>query len=166
MAPAVRRTRNILMWCHSHTESFSRGTLTSESACELVSWPAIAFGGVIGPLLLMIGLARTPASTTALLLNLEGVLTALFAWFIVHENFDRRSALGMIAIVAGGVVARDAGCGRELQVYSSARACVPPPASRLRTRRINPISALTVAVRHRRSGGSDEHGRPEERVPR
>jgi drug/metabolite transporter (DMT)-like permease len=65
---------------------------------------AIAFGGVIGPLLLMLGLARTPASSASLLLNLEGVFTALIAWFVFHENFDRRIALGMAAIVAGGIV--------------------------------------------------------------
>lgn len=65
---------------------------------------AILFGGVAGPLLLMLGLARTPAATASLLLNLEGVLTATLAWFVFRENFDRRIALGMIAIVAGGVV--------------------------------------------------------------
>jgi drug/metabolite transporter (DMT)-like permease len=65
---------------------------------------AIAFGGVVGPLLLLIGLARTPAAAASLLLNLEGVLTAVLAWFVFRENFDRRIALGMLAIVAGGAV--------------------------------------------------------------
>ena len=65
---------------------------------------AIAFGGVLAPLLLMIGLTRTPASGASLLLNLEGVFTALIAWFVFRENFDRRIALGMLAIVAGGIV--------------------------------------------------------------
>jgi drug/metabolite transporter (DMT)-like permease len=37
---------------------------------------AILFGGVIAPVLLMVGLARTPAASASLLLNLEGVLTA------------------------------------------------------------------------------------------
>ncbi len=63
---------------------------------------AIAFGGIVGPLLLMVGLARTPASAASLLLNLEGVFTALLAWFVFREHFDRRIALGMAAIVAGG----------------------------------------------------------------
>jgi drug/metabolite transporter (DMT)-like permease len=65
---------------------------------------AIAFGGVVGPLPLLIGLARTPASAASLLLNLEGVFTALLAWFVFRENFDRRIALGMLAIGAGSVV--------------------------------------------------------------
>jgi drug/metabolite transporter (DMT)-like permease len=64
---------------------------------------ATAFGGVFGPLLLMIGLTRTPASGASLLLNLEGVFTALLAWFVFRENFDRRIALGMLSIVAGGL---------------------------------------------------------------
>ena len=40
---------------------------------------AIAAGGVAGPLLLMLGLSRTPAASASLLLNLEGALTALIA---------------------------------------------------------------------------------------
>jgi drug/metabolite transporter (DMT)-like permease len=63
---------------------------------------AISFGGVLGPLLLMVGLTHTPASAASLLLNLEGVLTALLAWVVFRENVDRRIALGMTAIVAGG----------------------------------------------------------------
>jgi len=65
---------------------------------------AILFGGVLGPVLLMTGLRSTPAASASLLLNLEGVLTAALAWFVFHENFDRRIALGMVLIVAGGVV--------------------------------------------------------------
>ena len=65
---------------------------------------AIGFGGVLGPALLMGGLARTPASSAALLLNLESVFTALLAWFVFRENFDRRIALGMAVIFVGGIV--------------------------------------------------------------
>jgi len=65
---------------------------------------AILFGGVIGPVLLMVGLGRTPASAASLLLNLEGVFTAIIAWTIFRENVDRRIALGMALIVVGGAV--------------------------------------------------------------
>src|SRR5438128_2305406 len=41
---------------------------------------AIGFGGLVGPLLLLIGLSHTPASAASLFLNLEGVFTALLAW--------------------------------------------------------------------------------------
>lgn len=63
---------------------------------------AIGFGGGLGPLLLLVGLRQTPASGASLLLNLEGVFTALMAWFIFHENVDRRVALGMLALLLGG----------------------------------------------------------------
>jgi drug/metabolite transporter (DMT)-like permease len=64
---------------------------------------AVLAGGVIGPVLLMWGLAQTPASSASLLLNLEGVLTALLAWVVFKENFDRRIAMGMALIAAGGL---------------------------------------------------------------
>jgi drug/metabolite transporter (DMT)-like permease len=71
-------------------------------------WPwlagAILAGGVIGPVLLMFGLTGMAASGASLLLNAEGVFTALLAWFAFKENFDRRIALGMLAIVAGAIV--------------------------------------------------------------
>lgn len=65
---------------------------------------AIGFGGVLGPVLLMFGLAKMPATGASLLLNAEGVFTALLAWFVFKENFDRRIALGMVAIVGGAIV--------------------------------------------------------------
>jgi drug/metabolite transporter (DMT)-like permease len=65
---------------------------------------AIALGGVAGPVLLMLGLARTPAATASLLLTMEGAATALLAWFVFHENFDRRIALGMACLVAGAAM--------------------------------------------------------------
>lgn len=65
---------------------------------------AVLFGGVLGPVLLMVGLTSTPGSTASLLLNLESVLSALIAWVVFRENVDVRIFLGMIAIVAGGVL--------------------------------------------------------------
>ena len=71
-------------------------------------WPwllgAIAFGGVLGPVLMMLGLARTGAGTASLLLNLEAVLTAVIAWLVFHENAGRRIVLGMLLILAGGAM--------------------------------------------------------------
>ncbi|HJR12978.1 MAG TPA: EamA family transporter [Rhodanobacteraceae bacterium] len=65
---------------------------------------AIGFGGVLGPLALMLGLTRTPAATASLLLNLEAVLTAVLAWVVFRENTDRRIVLGMLLIVTGAVL--------------------------------------------------------------
>jgi drug/metabolite transporter (DMT)-like permease len=65
---------------------------------------AVAFGGAIGPYLLMYGLRITDSASASLILNLEGVFTALLAWFAFHENFDGRIAAGMALIVAGGAL--------------------------------------------------------------
>jgi len=81
-APAVRLPRNEMSWFAA----------------------AIMAGGIFAPVLLMIGLTSMPASDASLLLNAEGFFTALLAWFAFKENFDRRIALGMVAIVAGAVV--------------------------------------------------------------
>jgi drug/metabolite transporter (DMT)-like permease len=79
----------------------SEATMSRRDAAWLAA--AILFGGIVGPVLLMVGLVRTPASTASLLLNLEGVFTAAIAWFVFRESFDRRIALGMFAIVLGGL---------------------------------------------------------------
>lgn len=63
---------------------------------------AILFGGVLGPALLMLGLAQTTAASASLLLNVEGVLTAVIAWVVFRENADRRIVTGMAAIALGG----------------------------------------------------------------
>jgi drug/metabolite transporter (DMT)-like permease len=52
----------------------------------------------------MFGLVRMAASGASLPLNAEAVFTALLAWFVFKENFDRRIALGMVAIVAGAAI--------------------------------------------------------------
>ncbi len=65
---------------------------------------AVILGGIVGPVLLMIGLVSTPGSTASLLLNFEAVFTAMLAWFVFEENFDRRIALGFVLIVVGGLV--------------------------------------------------------------
>ncbi len=79
-----------------------------EQALSRSDWPwlagAIAAGGIAGPLLLMTGLARSDAATASLLLTLEGAATALMAWFIFHEGFDRQIAIGMMFLVAGAAV--------------------------------------------------------------
>ncbi len=65
---------------------------------------AVLCGGGLAPVLLMAGLSAMAASHAALLLNAEAVLTALLAWIVFKENFDRRIAAGMAAIVAGALL--------------------------------------------------------------
>src|SRR5258708_6272805 len=46
----------------------------------------ILFGGILGPVLLMLGLRSTPASSASLLLNLEGLATMAIAWIAVRRS--------------------------------------------------------------------------------
>lgn len=109
---------------------------------------AVAFGGVLGPYLLMYGLQLTDSASASLILNLEGVFTALLAWFAFKENFDRRIAAGMALIVAGGVVlssgtaVRAAGIGGPLAI---AAACLAWAIDNNLTRKVAGNDAMLIA---------------------
>jgi drug/metabolite transporter (DMT)-like permease len=110
---------------------------------------AVLSGGVAGPVLLMVGLAHTSAATASLLLNLEGALTALIAWFAFRENFDRRIALGMALILAGCVLLSlqpDAGYAFSLGALSIAAACLAWAVDNNLTRRISAGDAVAIAA--------------------
>jgi len=64
----------------------------------------IIAGGILGPLFLMFGLARTDAAGASLLLNLEGLATMGIAWRVFRENVDRRLLAGAFSILAGAVL--------------------------------------------------------------
>jgi drug/metabolite transporter (DMT)-like permease len=83
----------------------SRSSITRPRGVETM-WllGAIIAGGGVAPYLLMYGLAVVDSASASLILNLEGVFTVLLAWFAFKENVDRRIALGMACIVAGGVL--------------------------------------------------------------
>jgi drug/metabolite transporter (DMT)-like permease len=72
---------------------------------------AVLLGGALAPTLLLLGLARTPASSAALLLNLEGIATMVIAWSIFHENVDRRLIIGALSIAAGACLLSWSGAG-------------------------------------------------------
>ena len=71
----------------------------------------VGFGGVLGPLLLMLGLARTDAASGSLLLNLEGLFTMGIAWLVFRENVDRRLLFGALAILGGAAILSSGGHG-------------------------------------------------------
>jgi drug/metabolite transporter (DMT)-like permease len=109
---------------------------------------AILSGGVLGPALLMFGLAHTPAASASLLLNLEGVFTAGLAWFVFKENFDRRIALGMASIVAGGVLLswpEETGGSASLWTLAIAGACFAWAIDNNLTRRISAGDPVQIA---------------------
>ncbi|MBX9776839.1 MAG: EamA family transporter [Xanthobacteraceae bacterium] len=65
---------------------------------------AVFCGGLVGPLLLLIGLSYTQATTASLLLTFEGAATALLAWLLFREHYGARLVIGAGFLVAGAVV--------------------------------------------------------------
>lgn len=109
---------------------------------------AIAFGGAIGPYLLMYGLQWADSASASLILNLEGVFTALLAWFAFKENFDRRIAAGMALIVAGGVVLSTGAAFRAAGILGPlaiAGACLAWAIDNNLTRKVSINDAMLVA---------------------
>lgn len=123
------------------------------SGMTAAEWPwfagAVVFGGMLGPVLLMLGLAYTSAGAASLLLNLEAVLTALLAWVVFRENADRRIVAGMALIVAGGVVLSwpaDGDAGHEwLGPLLIAGACLCWAIDNNLTRKVSASDALFIA---------------------
>jgi drug/metabolite transporter (DMT)-like permease len=111
---------------------------------------AIALGGVLGPILLLFGLARTSAADASLLLNLETVLTAALAWMIFGESAGRRVVLAMALIVAGGAVLGSPGtpgmgAGTSIGALAIALACLCWALDNNLTRRVAEADAFFIA---------------------
>jgi drug/metabolite transporter (DMT)-like permease len=110
---------------------------------------AVLAGGVIAPVLLMHGLAATTASSASLLLNAEGVFTALLAWFAFRENVDVRIALGFAAIVAGAVILSWPSGHSTISLYAAIpilAACLAWGIDNNLTRKISLSDATSIAA--------------------
>lgn len=105
-------------------------------------------GGVVGPLLLMLGLSRTPASSAALLLNVEGLATMAIAWIVFKENVDRRLLLGALAILAGAVLLSWQGgpAGIGVGALAIIGACVAWGIDNNLTRRLSSADPVQIAA--------------------
>ena len=64
---------------------------------------AVLVGGIIGPISLMAGLARTTGFSASLLLNLEGAATALIAVVVFQEQAGRKLWLALGCMTLAGV---------------------------------------------------------------
>lgn len=108
----------------------------------------ILFGGLLGPLLLMLGLSRTDAATGSLLLNLEGLATMGIAWLVLRENVDRRLLLGAAAILAGAVILSWTGQGPRLDTGGLliAAACLAWGIDNNLTRRLSSSDPVQIAM--------------------
>lgn len=65
---------------------------------------AVLFGGVTAPILLMSSLRITPASTSSLLLNFEGVATTVIAVFVFKESIGKRVWIAVLLITSASIL--------------------------------------------------------------
>ena len=129
----------------------SRST-AGEAALGRGDWPwlgaAILTGGVIAPVLLMFGLSLASAAEASLLLNLEGVFTAVIAWVVFREHVDARIAAGMVAISLGAMLlAWDPGQAVQLNAGALlvAGACLGWAIDNNLTRKVSASDPLQIA---------------------
>ena len=131
----------------------ARRTVANEAPLRGYDWlwlgAATFFGGILGPVVLMTGLARSTAATASLLLNLEAVATALVAWLAFREHASRRTVTGMTLILAGAVVLAWSGKPSLNDIagpLAIAAACVAWAFDNNLTRRISASDPLQIAM--------------------
>jgi len=84
----------------------------------------VLFGGILGPLFLMIGLSQTSASSTAIWLNMELVATAILGIILFKDHLDKYSFFGLLfTFIAGMVVSWGVGFGNFYSVIFIVLAC-------------------------------------------
>ncbi len=110
---------------------------------------AILCGGIIAPVLLMWGLAGTTASGVSLLLNFEGVLTALLAALVFREAVSARVWLGAGLMLVAGLVlgyTPQAGFPLSWRALAVIAACALWAADNNLTRNIAAADPVTIAM--------------------
>jgi len=88
---------------------------------------AIISGGIAAPIILMISLQNTPASTASLLLNFEGVGTTVIALLFFKEAISRRAWTAIIVITLASIFLStnfESGFGLSLGALGIILACV------------------------------------------
>ena len=128
------------------------GLPSPEASLRRADWPwlapVIVFGGMLGPLFLMLGLSLTTASSGSLLLNLEGLATMAIAWLVFRENVDRKLILGAGAILAGAIMLSWTGDGLRLDTGSLfiAAACLSWGIDNNLTRKLSSADPVQIAM--------------------
>ena len=86
--------------------SFKGGSRELRKKPIQLKWMAgvVVFGGILGPIFLMLGLQQAPAASVSLWLNLETVATSILAWAFFKEHIDRQTVLAAALIVIAGAV--------------------------------------------------------------
>lgn len=85
----------------------------------------IVFGGILGPVLLLWGLDKTPAASASLWLNFETVATAICAWLLFREHMGKRAWMAVATVVfAGALLAYPFEIGTATGAGLIAAACI------------------------------------------
>ncbi|MGE3303939.1 MAG: DMT family transporter [Hyphomonadaceae bacterium] len=139
-----------LLLCRAFARQFSAAPREAPLRRPDLPWlaGAVLAGGVAGPVLLMIGLTRTPASSAALLLNLEGLATMAIAWLVFREHADRRILIGAFAILAGAALLswRGEAAGFSFGALAIAGACVAWGIDNNLTRKVSAADPMQIAM--------------------
>ncbi|HEY8009113.1 MAG TPA: DMT family transporter [Methylocella sp.] len=107
----------------------------------------IVAGGIVGPVFLMFGLARTDAAGASLLLNLEGVATMGIAWVVFREYVDRRLLLGAFAILSGAaLLSWQGGASLNWGTLLIAAACLSWGIDNNLTRKLSSADPVQIAM--------------------
>ena len=80
-----------------------RARLPGRADWRDLAWVTV-LGGMLGPVLLVVGLERLSSSVASLLLNLEAVATVLVGAAVFREHVGRRGWVALGLVVAGGAV--------------------------------------------------------------
>lgn len=118
---------------------------------------AILTGGVAAPITLMFSLKHTPAATASLLLNFEGVATALIAFFAFREAISRRAWSAIALITLASVILSvnpSAEWGFSLGALGILTACVFWGLDNNFTRNISAKDPLVIVILKGISAGS------------
>lgn len=110
---------------------------------------AIISGGILAPIVLMLSLKNTPASTASLLLNFEGVGTTLIALFFFRESLSRRALIAVFAITLASIFLStnfQGGFGFSLGALGVILACVLWGVDNNFTRNISAKDPLTIVA--------------------
>src|SRR5688500_682122 len=110
---------------------------------------AILSGGIAAPIVLMISLKNTPASTASLLLNFEGVATTLIALFFFRESISRRALVAILVITLASIFLSTnfkGGFGFSLGALGVLLACVLWGVDNNFTRNISAKDPLTIVA--------------------
>jgi len=110
---------------------------------------AIVSGGIAAPIILMISLKNTSASTASLLLNFEGVATTLIALFFFRESISRRALAAIFAITIASISLStifEGGFGFSLGALGVLLACVLWGVDNNFTRNISAKDPLTIVA--------------------